>query len=52
MNSIVANILEREAAASRTEAKPFSAVLLFCGMGLVAALGMASLGFDLGAGFF
>jgi len=52
MNSIVANILEREAKATRSETKPFSVVVLFCGMGLVAALGMASLGLDLGAGFF
>jgi hypothetical protein len=52
MNLIVANILEREAAASRIEMKPFSVVSLFCGMGLVAALGLAFLGFDLGAGIF
>jgi hypothetical protein len=52
MNSIVANILKRKAAASRTETKPFNVVVLFCGVGLVGALVMASLGFDLGAGFF
>jgi hypothetical protein len=51
MNSIVASILECQAAALRTE-KPLIAVVPFCGMGLVAALGMASLVLDLGASFF
>jgi len=52
MNSIFANILKDEAAASGTEAKPFNVVALFCGVGLVVALSMASLGLDLGARFF
>jgi hypothetical protein len=50
MNTIVANILKREAAASQRDTRPLVILMLFCGAGLAAALGLASLGFDLGAG--
>jgi hypothetical protein len=50
MNTIVANILMREAAASRIETSPLALIMSFCGVGLVAALGFAFLGLDLGAG--
>jgi hypothetical protein len=52
MNAIVANVLMREATNARTDAGPFRAVLVFCGVGLLASLGMVCYGFDLGAGFF
>jgi hypothetical protein len=52
MNTIVANILRREAAASRTQTQPLALIMSFCGVGLVAALGLVCLGFDLGASFF
>lgn len=49
MNSIAANVVGRETA--KTEIHPLAAIVVFCSVGLVAALVMASLGFDLGAGF-
>jgi hypothetical protein len=52
MNTIVANVLMREAAKARTDTGPFKIVALFCGVGLLASLGMVWLGFDVGAGFF
>jgi hypothetical protein len=52
MNAIVADVLAREAAKSQTTAHPLVLIALFCGVGLVATLTMASLGFDLGATFF
>jgi len=42
----------REASKARTNVGPFKAVLLFCGVGFLASLCMASFGFDIGAGFF
>jgi hypothetical protein len=52
MNAIVANVLAREAAKTQTDPHPLTSIVLFCGVGLVAALTMASVGFDLGTGFF
>jgi hypothetical protein len=52
MNTIVANILRREAAASRAQTQPLVLIMSFCGVGLAAALGLASLGFGLSASFF
>jgi hypothetical protein len=52
MNTIVASVLKHEAAKAESHAHPFEMVLIFCGLGLVASLCMASLGFDLGTGFF
>jgi hypothetical protein len=52
MNALVANVLEREAAKAQADSQPFTLIVLFCGVGLVAALTMASIGFDLGTGFF
>jgi hypothetical protein len=52
MNTIVANILMREAVASRTQTKPLVLIMSLCGVGLATALGLASLGFDLGASLF
>lgn len=52
MNAIVANVLKREAAKAESNAQPFKIVALFCSVGLLASLCMASLGFDLGTGFF
>jgi hypothetical protein len=51
MNAIVANVLMREAAKAQVGVHPLG-VVLFCGIGLLASLCMASLGFDIGAGFF
>ena len=52
MNAIVAGVLAREAAKAQTNPHPLTLIALLCGVGLVAALTMASMGFDLGAGFF
>jgi hypothetical protein len=52
MNAIVANVLAREAAKAQSEPHPLTLIALLSGVGLVAALTMASIGFDLGAGFF
>jgi hypothetical protein len=52
MNTIVANVLMREAEKAQTDTRPFNIVALFCGLGLLASLCMASLGFDVSAGFF
>ena len=52
MNAIVADVLAREAAKAQSEPQPLTLIALVSGVGLVAALTMASIGFDLGAGFF
>jgi hypothetical protein len=52
MNAIVAGVLAREAAKAQTTAHPLTLIALFCGVGLVVAIAMAALGFDLGANFF
>ena len=52
MNAIVANVLAREAARTQRESHPLTWIGLLCGVGLVAALTLASMGFDLGTGFF
>jgi hypothetical protein len=52
MNTIVANVLMREAAKAQTDAEPFKIAALFCSVGLLASLCLVSLGFDIGAGFF
>jgi hypothetical protein len=52
MNAIVAGVIAREAAKAQTEPHPFTLIALFCGVGLVASLTFAAMGFDLGAGFF
>jgi hypothetical protein len=49
MNAIVANVFMREATNARTDAGPFRAVLVFCGVGLLTSLCMVCYGFDLGA---
>ena len=52
MNTIVANVLMREAAKAQTDTRPFKIVVLFCGLGLLASLCVMSFGLDVGAGFF
>jgi hypothetical protein len=52
MNTIVANVLMREAAKVQADARPFKLIALFCSVGLLASLCMASFGIDIGAGFF
>ena len=52
MNTIVANVLMREAKKAQSDARPFKIVVLFCCVGLLASLCMASLGFDISAGIF
>jgi hypothetical protein len=52
MNAIVANVLMREAAKTQTDASPFKIVVLFCSVGLLASLSIASLGFEIATGFF
>jgi hypothetical protein len=52
MNAIVAGVLASEAAKAQAESHPLTLIAMLCGVGLVAALTMASMGFDLGAGFF
>ncbi len=52
MNAIVANVLMREAARAQTATSPLKTVTLFCCVGLLASLCMASLGFEIATGFF
>jgi hypothetical protein len=52
MNTIVANVLMREAAEAQADARPLKLIALFCTVGLLASLCMASFGFDIGTGFF
>jgi hypothetical protein len=52
MNAIVAGVLTREAAKAQATFHPLTLIALFCGVGLVASLALASIGFDLGASFF
>ena len=51
MNTIVANVLKNTAVEAQTGARPLTIVALFCGVGLLASLCMASLGFDVTAEF-
>jgi hypothetical protein len=53
MNAIVANVLRREAVKARNGSGvgPFTFVLVFCGLGLLASLCMLLLGFDVSGGF-
>ncbi len=52
MNTIVANVLMHEASKAQTGVRPFTVVLLFCGLGLLASLCMLSLGLDVSGGIF
>jgi hypothetical protein len=53
MNTIVENVLKSKAAeAEIAAAHPFNLVALFCVLGLVASLSLASLGFDVSGGIF
>jgi hypothetical protein len=53
MNTIVANVLMREAANAETGGTDsFAIVALFCGWGLLASLFASSLGFDMSGGGF
>jgi hypothetical protein len=50
MNTIVASVLNSKAAEAQTDAPPFTIVAMFCCIGLLAALCMISLGFDVSGG--
>jgi hypothetical protein len=52
MNAIVAGVLSREAAKSQATFHPPTLTAMFCVVGLVASLAVASIGFDLGTSFF
>lgn len=52
MNTIVATVLKSSAAEARADLQPFTVVALFCGVGLLAALCFASLGFDVSGELF
>ena len=52
MNAIVASVIAREAAKAQTDPHPLTLIAVLCGFGLVVALTMAAIGFDLGADFF
>jgi hypothetical protein len=52
MNAIVAGVLTREAAKAQATFHPFTLIALFCVVGLVASVALASIGFDLGTNFF
>jgi len=52
MNAVVAGVLAREAAKAQTGPHPLVLIGIFCGLGLVVAITMAAIGFDLGVGFF
>jgi Na+/H+ antiporter NhaA len=49
MNAI-SNVLTLEAPEANTQTRPLLAVALYCGIGLVVSLFLATIGFDLGAG--
>jgi hypothetical protein len=51
MNATVANVLMREAAKAKTETHPLAFIALFCAVGILGSLVMASLGINLSAGF-
>jgi Na+/H+ antiporter NhaA len=48
MNAIVANVMMRTAPKARTDVRLLT-IALFCGIGLLASLCVAALGFDLSA---
>jgi hypothetical protein len=52
MNTIVANVLMREAAKAQEGARPVTTVILFCSLGLIASLCALSMGFDVSGGGF
>jgi hypothetical protein len=52
MNAIVAGVLAREAAKAQTDPDPLTLIAIFCGLGLVVAITMAAIGFNLGASSF
>jgi hypothetical protein len=52
MNAIVANVLVREATKADTGARPLNIIALFCSVGLLASICLASVGLDVGAAFF
>ena len=51
MNAIVANVLMHDAAKAKTETHPLAFIALFCAVGIIGSLVMASLGINLSAGF-
>jgi hypothetical protein len=51
VNMIVATVLMREAVKAKVD-RPFTIVLFFCAIGLLASLSMAALGFDVSGGYF
>jgi hypothetical protein len=52
MSTIVADVLMRKTAKAQASERPFAVVLLFCGLGLLASLGMSLMGFDVSGGGF
>jgi len=52
MDAIVAGVLAHEATKAQAHPHPLTLIALFCGVGLVSAITMVSMGFDLGAGLF
>jgi hypothetical protein len=52
VNTVVANVLKREAEKAHTDARPFHIIAIFCGLGLLVSLCLMSFGLDIGAGFF
>jgi hypothetical protein len=52
VNTVVANVLKREAEKTRTDVRPFQIIALFCGLGLLASICLMSFGLDVSGGFF
>jgi hypothetical protein len=52
MNTIVATVLKSTAEEAQADVRPFNAVVLFCGVGLLASLCMAALGVDISSAIF
>jgi hypothetical protein len=52
MNTMVANVLIRQATNAERSAQPFKIVALFCSIGLMASLFLATLGVDVTGGIF
>ncbi len=52
MNAVAANVVRQAEKVETDAGRSFKVVALFCGIGLAVSLWMASLGFDVSAGFY
>jgi hypothetical protein len=52
MDTIVATVLKSTSEDAQADVRPFNIVALFCGVGLLASLCLAALGFDVSGAIF